>query len=383
VIVGIDASNIRGGGGVTHLAELLRAADPARNRFSKLIVWSGARTLAQLQEQPWVIKAHEAVLDRGVLQRAFWQRYRLSRRAREADCDVLFVPGGSFAGDFRPIVTMSRNLLPFEWRELRRFGVSAIALKLLVLRFTQTRTLRAADGVAFLTRYAEDVVMRIVRRAAGRMTVIPHGIDARFLRAPREQLPLEAYSATRPLRIVYVSIVDEYKHQWQVAAAVARLRAAGWPVMLELIGPARASALRRLRAALRLADPAGEFIRYIGPVRHEDLHRRYFEQDLCVFASSCENMPNILLEGMACGLPIACSNRGPMPEVLGDAGVYFDPEDPEDIARALRQLIGSPVLRASLAAASFARAQSYSWRRCADETFEFLAAVAHAGGARH
>jgi len=45
---------------------------------------------------------------------------------------------------------------------------------------------------------------------------------------------------------------------------------------------------------------------------------------------------NILVEAMASGLPIACSNRGPMPEVLGDAGVYFDPEDPHDIARALR-----------------------------------------------
>jgi glycosyltransferase involved in cell wall biosynthesis len=89
-------------------------------------------------------------------------------------------------------------------------------------------------------------------------------------------------------------------------------------------------------------------------------------------------MPNILLEEMASGLPIACSNRGPMPEVLGDAGVYFDPEDPNDIARALRELIESPVLRTKLARASFGRVQRYSWRRCADETFSFLASVAYA-----
>ena len=50
------------------------------------------------------------------------------------------------------------------------------------------------------------------------------------------------------------------------------------------------------------------------------------EAELFVFASSCENLPNILIEGMAAGLPIACSRRPPMPEVLGDAGESFDPE---------------------------------------------------------
>jgi glycosyltransferase involved in cell wall biosynthesis len=65
-----------------------------------------------------------------------------------------------------------------------------------------------------------------------------------------------------------------------------------------------------------------------------------------------------------------------MPEVLGDAGVYFDPENPNDIARALRELIESPALRTKLAQASFERAQRYSWRRCAHETLSFLAEVA-------
>lgn len=62
-----------------------------------------------------------------------------------------------------------------------------------------------------------------------------------------------------------------------------------------------------------------------------------------------------------------------MSELLGDAGMYFDPEDSSDIYHAVRELIESPELRARLANASFERAQLYSWRRCADETFKFLA----------
>jgi glycosyltransferase involved in cell wall biosynthesis len=87
-------------------------------------------------------------------------------------------------------------------------------------------------------------------------------------------------------------------------------------------------------------------------------------------------MPNILVENMAAGLPIACSNMGPMLELLGNSGVYFDPCDAEDIACALRKLINSADLRSHLAQLAYERAQQYSWKRCADETFGFLTRVA-------
>ena len=64
-----------------------------------------------------------------------------------------------------------------------------------------------------------------------------------------------------------------------------------------------------------------------------------------------------------------------MPEMLNAAGLYFDPEQPDDIARVLRELIESPLLRTKLAKASYAIAQEYSWQRCANETFGFLNAV--------
>ena len=381
MILGIDASNIRFGGGVTHLIELLRSAEPPDHGFSQVIVWAGAETLSRLEDRPWLLKAALPVLNRGLARRAFWQRFQLAALARSAGCDVLFVPGGSFAGAFHPVVTMSRNLLPFEWRELRRYGCSWMTLKLLLLRRVQVRSYRRADGLIFLTRYARDTVMRAVRSTAARSTIVPHGVDQRFVHAPRDQLPISDFSPEKPFRLVYVSIVDLYKHQWHVVQAVAQLRAAGLPLALTLIGASQPPALRRLQTALSRLDPAGEFVQYAGPVAHASLHQHYLRNQLCVFASSCENMPNILLEGMASGLPIACSDRGPMPEVLGEAGVYFDPENPERIAAALRQLIDSPALRMRLACASYERVKVYSWRRCAVETFGFLSELAPGGTA--
>ena len=88
-------------------------------------------------------------------------------------------------------------------------------------------------------------------------------------------------------------------------------------------------------------------------------------------------MPNILIEGMASGLPVACSDSGPMPEVLGDGGIYFDPEDPVTIARALETLIQSPTLRADVAKKSHTRALDLSWAKCSDNTLKFLSSIEH------
>ncbi len=370
----IDASNIRAGGGVTHLVELLKAAHPEAHGFSRVVVWAGRATLSEIVPRPWLELRHGLVLDGPLPQRAVWQLVRLPRLVADS-CDVLFVPGGTCGASFSPFVAMSRNLLPFDPRERRRYGLTPRWFKFHLLEATQSFAFRRAAGVVFLTQAARQAVLRRTGPLRARAAVIPHGVADRFRRPPPPQRPLSGYSAARPFRWLYVSIVSPYKHQWHVAEGVARLRAQGLPIALDLVGPAEPAALRRLQAVLRRVDPSRECIRYHGAVPYGRLHDRYHNADGFVFASSCENMPNILLEAMAAGLPIACSARDPMPEVLGEAGQYFDPEKPESIARALEALTLSHALRADLAGAAYERAERYSWPRCADETFSFLAEV--------
>ncbi len=382
MILGIDAFNIRAGGGVTHLVELLRAANPCVHGFVQVIVWSGEATLARIDERDWLKKVNDPLLDRGLPYRAFWHKFRLRKMAERAGCDILFVPGGSDASGFTPMVTMSQNLLPFEWSELRRYGWNLYTLKFLLLRWTQGSSFRKASGVVFLTEYARNAVLNVTGNLRGVSVIVPHGINSRFAAPPRPQRAFKDFKDGRPCRVLYVSIVDMYKHQWHVAEAVAQLRAEGVPLVLELVGPP-AEGMCRLQEVLNRVDPKSAFITYRGAVPYEKLDAIYAGADIGAFASSCENMPNILLEGMAAGLPMACSHMGPMPEVLGDAGVYFDPEDAKSIAGALRQLIESPELRARIAQAAFVRAQAFSWKRCADETFGFLARIARESATRN
>jgi len=370
--LGIDASNICDGGGLTHLVELLHAAKPVTHGFEKIYVWAPSATLAQIKEKPWIMKRSDPLLEQHYLQRAFWQRKRLSQLLKFEKCDLLFVLGGSFTTDFRPVVVMNQNLLPFEWRELLRFGLSRQTLRLILLRFLQSRSLHHANGSVFLTKYAMAAVLKVTGEVSGATTVVPHGVDTRFANPPRKPKPLESYCKQNPFQFLYVSSVDVYKHQWKVAGAVANLRMRGYPIALDLVGAAFPPSLKRLRRTMDKIDRAGAFVRYLGAEPHDELPARYASADACVFASSCENLPNILLEGMASGLPIACSDRGPMPELLGDAAVYFNPELQSSIEEALERLLNSPELRYNLAKKTYQLSQKYTWDKCADQTFDFL-----------
>ena len=205
---------------------------------------------------------------------------------------------------------------------------------------------------------------------------IPHGIEPRFAAQPKHQRPIHDYSLKEPFTFLYVSILMPYKHQIKVAEAVSMLRTAGSPIQIKFVGSAWGHYGQEFLKTLRQRDPLEEFLIWSGEIPFSDLHNEYQNADAFVFASSCENLSNILIEAMSAGLPIACSNRGPMPEVLGSAGVYFDPLQPQDIAIAMRTLMQDADLRTGLAAQAKALSQEYSWQQCAKDTFEFIAAAA-------
>jgi len=378
MLIGIDASNIRAGGGLTHLKELLSAADPMDYNIRQITVWGGNNTLDYLPERIWLNKVYVPDLDKGILSRLLWQRRRLPTLAA-ATCDLLFVPGGNFSGGYGPTVVMAQNLLPFDVREQRRFGLSYTRFRLFLLKYGQTASMRRADGLIFLSEATQRIIWESIGRPPVAKKVIPHGISTRFFREPREQLPLSAFSLKRPFRLLYVSIVNFYKHQWTVVEAVCRLRKEGIPVAIDLVGPAYPPALKHLNRAIQRFDPAGEAVSYRGPEPYETLSGIYQQADGFVFASSCETISIITMEAMAAGLPIACSNVPPMPEVLGDAGVYFDPENVDEITATLRKMVSDSVLRAEIAQKAYDRSQQFTWERCAHETFTFLTSFNSAG----
>lgn len=374
--IGIDASNLRLGGGVTHLIELLSAANPTDEGFAEVIVWGGTQILDRLPPKPWLTKCMPKKLDGSLFSRVWWQVFCLSSEARKARCDVLFVPGGSYAGSFHPVVTMSQNLLPFEWSELRRSGLKMSTLKMLLLRMVQSWSFHRSEGVIFLTNYAKNRALTVTGSLRAKTVVIAHGLSKRFELINKAPRKISECSPEDPYKLIYVSNVDAYKHQLPVLRAVQQLRQKGYPLSISFVGPGSPDSIDQLNLAIARLDPRKQWARYLGQVPYEQLHAHYAEADLGVFASSCETFGIILLEKMATGMPIACSSLSSMSEILQDGGVYFHPEKEDEIAKAIEQYLLSASLQLNKRTISYNLAQEYSWEKCAQQTFGFLREIA-------
>jgi len=373
--IGIDASNIRAGGGLIHLSKVLEKVQLHEHSVDSVVVWSGKTTLKRLPTVPWLEKVEDPLLNGGLIKRVYWQQYKMYQELQEKCCDLLFLPGTTSPHNFEPSVTILQNVLPFEVSERRRYGVSAMYARLTLLQSIQRRNMKAVQGIIFMTNSSRKTVVNSDRKLeAIPWALIPHGVDKRFFCAPRHSEPIGAYSDDNPFMILYVSDVTMYKHQWHLIEAIGKLRQKGYPVQLSLVGglSKHRTSIRRLKTALETYDPTGDFVAIKGRLSFEKLHKEYHRAHMFAFPSTCESQSIVLLEAMASGLPIASSNRELMQEVLGQGAVYFDAEDVADITLQLEKAILSPELRTQVAKEQFIRAQGYSWERCARETFSFL-----------
>jgi glycosyltransferase involved in cell wall biosynthesis len=375
MILGIDATNIRTGGGLTHLKEVLSNATPSQFGFDKVVIWSSQATLDKLPNFDWLNKQSHTYLNKGFLASFFFQIVILSKMAKQKKCNVVFVPGGTFLGSFKPFVTMSQNMLPFEFKEVSRFKSFSVKLRFLILFFLQSFTFKRANGIVFLTNYALNFISKKIKLNDKKNTIIPHGISKNFLNQPKNQKSIENYSKESPFKILYVSIVTAYKHQWNVAEAVLKLHQEGFPIQLSLIGPSTNESISKLSVFLQKKENV-KVINYLGSIPHEELSNFYKEADAFVFASTCENMPIILIEAMTAGLPIACSEKQPMPEVLEDAGIYFDATNSESIYNGIKQLLLDSNQRLVIATKAFEKTKNYTWQNCSNDTFQYLQNIA-------
>ena len=103
-------------------------------------------------------------------------------------------------------------------------------------------------------------------------------------------------------------------------------------------------------------------IESLGRVPADELAALYRRAAALVFPSLYEGFGQPPLEAMACGCPVACSSRGSLPEVVGDAARLFDPESPEAIAAAVRDVLAAPE---EWRAKGLARAAGFTWEACA------------------
>ncbi len=107
-------------------------------------------------------------------------------------------------------------------------------------------------------------------------------------------------------------------------------------------------------------------------IPHQNLPLFYQGADLFVFPSLSESFGLPALEAMACGTPIVCSKGGALPEIVGDAGVFFEPFSCEDMASAIYKVLANEELKTNLSVEGIKRANNFSWEKTAKKTLDLF-----------
>ena len=369
--LGIDASAPGSGGAKRHLIELLKEINPQDYGFNKVIIWGVDSLLDKLPDQEWLLKITHPLLNKNLFFRIIWQIFLRDKTFKRHNIDILFCPFGTYLGSFKPFITMSQNMLIFDKKEKSRFPIlSILRIKLCILFYIQSNSFKKAAGIIFISKYAQTKINKIVNLNSNLQKIIHHGVSSEFENNPSDNL--EKCQTELKIRFLYVSTIWVYKHPINVIEAIERLKNKGYNVELYLVGNPEEKYTSDKLYKLLENKKYSEYVTWFKNVELNEVYEFYKSSDAFIFASTCENMPNILIEAMSSGLPIACSNYLPMPEFLEDAGVYFDPLSVSSIENALEQLLVNKVYRSNLAIKSFNLSKKYSWSKCSNETFNFF-----------
>jgi glycosyltransferase involved in cell wall biosynthesis len=282
--------------------------------------------------------------------------------AAAAGCDVVhsLASTAPLRGRFKRVTTI--HDLNYAKVPDAHFGLRGLGMRVLVPAAARRSHRVIVDAASTV----EDLVQDLGTPRA-KIDVVPLGVRGPEASvAPTTEGALRASLELGDRRVLLsASAKRPHKNLLRLLDAHALLPADPRPV---LVLPGYATShegdLRARAGALGTSDD----VRFLGWVSDADMEGLYALADAFVFASLYEGFGLPVLEAMARGVPVACSDRSSLPEVAGDAALLFDPEDVGAIARALGRLLADAPLRARLAEAGVARATSFTWARTAELT---------------
>lgn len=169
-----------------------------------------------------------------------------------------------------------------------------------------------------------------------------------------------------PPYILYVGNLHPRKNIVRLLDAFVRLKQSALPHKLKIVGQATWMA-GDVFAAVRDSGFADQ-VQFTGYISYEDMVSVYRSAAVFVYPSLYEGFGLPVLEAMACGCPVVCSNTTSVPEVAGDAAILVNPESVSEIAEGIRRVLTEPGLAESLRERGRAQARKFTWEDCAKET---------------
>lgn len=298
-----------------------------------------------------------------------WSQYYLLRALKKIEHDILFVPSHIIPAFYKKTaVTTVHDLGFLEKPELYNITESSYQ------KFANFTSLKNANGIITPSKYTKESLTKYLGIEPQKIKVIPHGY--------RKDLFNTSVSETLPEKIIkpyiyFVGRIEKKKNIINLLEAFKYLRQE-----------------RRIQHQLILAGKDGfgadeikqyyekmpndikkdiHFLDYVDDKTNSALMRN---ADIFFFPSLIEGFGFPIIEAMASGVPVVCSNSTSLLEIAGNATVLVDPNKPFSMAAALSKIINSANLKELMVRSGLRQAKKFNWEKAASETLDYIRLVA-------
>jgi glycosyltransferase involved in cell wall biosynthesis len=286
----------------------------------------------------------------------------------------------------RPFVVTIHDLILLQHPTTRATKLSPLMykLKFRAYRWVISSALRRASGILTVSKTSRKEIRKYFPFAERKQIVVTYGACAeRFheIAQAAAAAPKQPATGTEDPFMLYVGNAYPHKNLDRLIESFRLFRKRGhqnW--RLFLVG-APDYFYERLQSEISESDRAG--VNFYGQATDEDLAQLYREAQFYIFPSLCEGFGLPPLEAMCAGLPVAASNASCLPEVLGDAALFFDPEDPNDMAATMARLADDNELRQQLIAKGRTHAKRFDWKTVASKTLELYESCSNKFDGQH
>jgi glycosyltransferase involved in cell wall biosynthesis len=247
------------------------------------------------------------------------------------------------------------------------------------LAVTVGRSVRSAARIITVSEFSRDAILRAYDVDPARVRAIPNAANPEFRVIGRDKarkLAGDRLKFSEPF-IFSVGDLQPRKNQIGLIEAFARLMHECPQLQHRLVLTGKETWFSRKVMEAARASGFASRIHFTGFVSDAELLDLYNACDCFVFPSFYEGFGLPILEAMACGRAVACSNTSSMPEVADGAGLLFDPHNTGEITRALKDMLLDSELRARMERLGLQRAAAFTWKKSARATLDVYEEVVH------
>jgi glycosyltransferase involved in cell wall biosynthesis len=357
MIVGLDIRKIEHLGIGTYIVNLLRHFEHAPGDI-QFVVFGHPEVRSQFS-----LSERFTVISNTTKQFSLGGMISLGRQVQTGHIDIFHTPHYILPFDLkvRSVVTI-HDVIPLLFPEY--FGIH----KRLYAWTMMHRSCSKADRILTVSKTSARDIKEKFRITDERLKVIHVGVNELFhpLTEKEKILVRQRYSLNESY-LLYSGALKPHKNVPRLLSALSKIPESRRP-QLVLIGEDLTGA-EQVKTAL-VSYQLSSSVRILGKLPAEEVIGIYGAAHALIHPSLYEGFGSIVIEAMAAGIPVASSSAGSLTEIIGDAAIFFNPIDEEEIVEAIEKIMQDTLLREELVRRGNERIKCYSWKRCAEATLQ-------------